>query len=505
MADRYIVVDGSNIATEGRELPSLAQLDQAVRAFMQERSGEEEVIVVVDATFGHRIDASERPEFEQAERAGEIVSPPAGAIGRGDAFLLQVADRTNAVVLSNDSFQEFHAEHPWLFDEGRLVGGKPVAKVGWFFTTRTPVRGAKSREAIRAAKKAKKAALKRAAVAEGPVAEAIAEATAEAIAPELAAELSSDGEEPGGGGKGGRRSRRRRTKPVGAINDPLPFIQFIADHPLGSEVEGEVDSFTSHGAFVKAGEAQCYVPLSALGDPPPRSAKTVLTRGEVRTFVVQALDAPRRGIELAMPGMARVAGAPTEETVEEEIKAGRRSRSRSRKAAAEAVVADAQAVEAVEVPPVGDVAPEPTRPRRPRKAVATPEVAEAAAPEPVPARPRRARKAPPEVAEAAEAPAVKATRSRKKKAAAAEVAAEPAPVAAKRSRKAQAAAVAAEPEAAPAPAKRSRRKAAAVAVAEPPAVKAVRKRAAATKKAAAAPTAEEPPAPVKRSRKKSAG
>ena len=31
-------------------------------------------------------------------------------------------------MLSNDSFQEFHAEHPWLFDEGRLIGGKPVPR-----------------------------------------------------------------------------------------------------------------------------------------------------------------------------------------------------------------------------------------------------------------------------------------------------------------------------------------------------------------------------------------
>ena len=57
---------------------------------------------------------------------GEVISPPAGAIGRGDAFVLRIAERTGATVLSNDSFQEFHGEHPWLFDEGRLIGGKPV-------------------------------------------------------------------------------------------------------------------------------------------------------------------------------------------------------------------------------------------------------------------------------------------------------------------------------------------------------------------------------------------
>ena len=83
---------------------------------------------------------------------GEIVSPPAGAIGRGDAFVLRIAERTSAIVLSNDSFQEFHGEHPWLFDDGRLIGGKPVPGVGWIFTPRLPIRGPKSRAATAEAK-----------------------------------------------------------------------------------------------------------------------------------------------------------------------------------------------------------------------------------------------------------------------------------------------------------------------------------------------------------------
>src|SRR5947209_6989360 len=326
MAPHYVVVDGSNIATEGRSMPSLAQLDEAVRAFMQERPTDQ-VIVVVDASFGYRIEEAERAEYEQAEAAGEIVSPPAGAIGRGDGFLLKIADRTGASVLSNDSFQEFHGEYPWLFDEGRLYGGKPVPGVGWIFTPRTPVRGPRSRESLRSARKAQKAAVKRATVAEGPVAAAIAEATAEAISPDEAAPERVDaGDDAQEGAKSAGRRRSRRTKPVGTVNDPLPFIQFIADHPLGSEVEGEVDGFTSHGAFVLAGGARCYVPLVGLGQPPPRSAKTVLTRGERRNFVVQALDPPRRGIELALPGVARVAGTPTDETVEADIGAGRKAR-----------------------------------------------------------------------------------------------------------------------------------------------------------------------------------
>src|SRR3984885_8505243 len=142
----HVVVDGSNLATEGRTLPRLKQLDEAGRAYAEE-DPEGLITVVVDASFEHRIDESEREQVREAMLNGEIVSPPAGAIGRGDAFVLRIAERTGAIVLSNDSFQEFHGEHPWLFDEGRLIGGKPVPGVGWIFTPRLPIRGPKSRAA----------------------------------------------------------------------------------------------------------------------------------------------------------------------------------------------------------------------------------------------------------------------------------------------------------------------------------------------------------------------
>src|SRR3954468_2071218 len=112
MASDHVVVDGSNIATEGRSSPSLKQLDEAVQAFLAEHP-HDKLTVVVDATFGHRIDTSERKGFDDAIANNELVTPPAGAIGRGDAFVLEIADRAGALVLSNDSFQEFHAVHPW--------------------------------------------------------------------------------------------------------------------------------------------------------------------------------------------------------------------------------------------------------------------------------------------------------------------------------------------------------------------------------------------------------
>ena len=318
MASQHFVVDGSNIATEGRTTPSLAQLQEAMHAFREEYP-EGSITVVVDASFAHRIDESERIAFERAEARGELVSPPAGAIGRGDGFLLQIADRTNATVLSNDSFQEFHGEYHWLFDVSRLVGGKPVPGVGWIFSLRTPVRGAKSRMATRA--KAKPAPdpateAKPPARPSKKVTAAIAAATAEALSPAK------------------RRPRRRKGPSPEAVNEPATFLQFLIDHRLGSEVEGTVEEFASHGAFVAADGVRAYLPLAAMGDPPPTRARDVLEKGERRAFIVQAVDAPRRAIEVGLPGFAHLTGAPSDEMVEEVTK--RRTRKRISPAKAKA-------------------------------------------------------------------------------------------------------------------------------------------------------------------------
>ena len=143
-----VVVDGSNFATEGRSVPSWAQLNEAVEAFKVEYP-KAEVIVVVDASFEHRIAASERPAFNEALTNGDVTTPPAGAVGRGDGFILTIADRIDGVILSNDSFQEFQNDYRWLFDENRLIGGKPVRGVGWIFTPRIPVRATKAQAPVK--------------------------------------------------------------------------------------------------------------------------------------------------------------------------------------------------------------------------------------------------------------------------------------------------------------------------------------------------------------------
>ena len=61
-------------------------------------------------------------------------------------------------------------------------------------------------------------------------------------------------------------------------------------------------SYSSHGFYVEAGGARCYVPLHGLAEPMPRSAKEVVRKGNSYNWIVTAFDSTRRGIELALVG-----------------------------------------------------------------------------------------------------------------------------------------------------------------------------------------------------------
>lgn len=333
-----VVVDGSNFATEGRVTPSLTQLDEAVRAFMEENPNAE-MIVVADASFEHRVAPNERSHFKDAELAGEIVTPPAGAVGRGDAFILKIAERIKGVVLSNDSFQEFHERYPWLFDEGRLIGGKPVRGVGWVFTPRLPVRNTKTTRPVKklsvtlsdgakpsigttltpvksAKAPAKKAATKTAKpatkVAKKPVKleEAPVKKAAKRAAPVKKTTVKKAAAKPVK--KSAKAIEPTSPPPAVAlrrgrhpVNPEHDFAIFRGAHRIGSRVEGEVTAFTSHGAVIKVHlkngqQIECYAPTTSLGDPAPARARDVLKRGDRRTFRLVTVDSDRRIAELAL-------------------------------------------------------------------------------------------------------------------------------------------------------------------------------------------------------------
>jgi hypothetical protein len=419
----HFIVDGSNIATEGRATPSLKQLNDAVMAFIEEHPTAL-ITVVVDATFGHRIDKKEVKAFDDAVANNELVTPPAGAVGRGDAFVLSIANKAKAGILSNDSFQEFHGDYGWLFEPGRLIGGKPVPHVGWVFVERLPVRGPKSRQAVKDAKQSVRPATStRAARGTGS---SLAEQpmpvpTAPPPGPPVAAKAKRQAAETAAvvavsAGDGVQQAGK------GPVNEFLPFLDFVEHHPVGTGCTVVVESYASHGAYARAGDVLVYVPLRLMGDPPPRSARAALKIGEAVAVVIVGYVPERRSIDAALVSAGDVAAraqAPAAaETVEAPAPTTGRRRSRATQPAPEA-----PAVE--------------TAPKR-RRTSKTKVEAEAAPPleppvEPAPSAPKAAPKPEPKSSDAK--PAAKRTRRKAEPAAPAEVAPEPAAPAPKPPRK----------------------------------------------------------------------
>jgi hypothetical protein len=392
---RHVVVDGSNLATEGRALPSLKQLNEAVMAYMSENP-DALITVVVDATFGHRIDASEVAEFDAAVSNNEIVAPPAGAIGRGDAFVLSIANKVNATILSNDSYQEFHGTHKWLFDEGRLVGGKPVPHIGWVFVNRLPVRGPTSRKSVSEAKRGRTPKVKAAspeasqpmpipaAPPRGATLHKAGRGRDVAKATSTAAKTTNDPDktadmvvEPA---KKPDDQHAEPTPRSTGTNDLLAFLTFVEHHKPGSSVNAIVENYSSHGAYVRIGEVKGYVPLSLMSDPPPRSAREFMKIGESITLVVESFAPARRSIDLAIPTMTTVKQAPAEPPVEVKPKRATKkaaAKATATKAAAPKVTTPLQPVEATEVE-VG-ATPAPPAKKRGSKKIASSRAADIAA------------------------------------------------------------------------------------------------------------------------------
>ncbi|MFM2113831.1 MAG: hypothetical protein RL643_789 [Actinomycetota bacterium] len=290
IADRsnpsHVVVDGSNLATEGRGAPSLKQLNEAVLAFMKEYP-KTQVTVVVDASFGHRIDKKEAAEFSEAIANGELVTPPAGALGRGDGFVLMIADKVNATVVSNDSYQEFHDHYPWLFEQGRLIGGKPVPHVGWVFVDRLPVR-VKTDAPPRRGIPNKTAPIPRP-TSRPPGRPAAAPATRTSGA--SVRPTSSSKASPVSTSKASAQS---------AVNSVEQFEAFAAKHAVGARVKGVVESFASHGAYVRIGDVAGYLPVRLMKSPAPRTPREHVKIGDALTLSVSDFNQSRRSIEVSL-------------------------------------------------------------------------------------------------------------------------------------------------------------------------------------------------------------
>ncbi|MGZ4772734.1 MAG: S1 RNA-binding domain-containing protein, partial [Ilumatobacteraceae bacterium] len=116
-------------------------------------------------------------------------------------------------------------------------------------------------------------------------------------------------------GKGALPTPEPTLKSTGT-NDLLAFLNFVEHHQPGSSVNAIVESYSSHGAYVRIGDVKGYVPLSLMADPAPRSAREFMKVGESVTLVVESFAPTRRSIDLAIPTMAAIKSPPPEPIAE---------------------------------------------------------------------------------------------------------------------------------------------------------------------------------------------
>lgn len=144
-----LVVDGSNLAWIGRspaqagvyepdDCPSFAQLLSARDALAKKYPGAD-IHLVVDASFRHRVAPDEKDAVRAALGKRDIMQPPAGTEGKGDALVVAIAEDANAVIVTNDNYVELQSRYPWLRESGRVLGATRTKNEAWIFTPRACV------------------------------------------------------------------------------------------------------------------------------------------------------------------------------------------------------------------------------------------------------------------------------------------------------------------------------------------------------------------------------
>lgn len=127
-ATDVFVVDGTAVAPRTGPVPSMTALLAVVADLRRQHPGATTALVV-DAAFPHRLAPRERRAFDRALLAGQVVTPPAGCVGKVAAFIDAIVARSNATVVTTEPV----ARHERSLDAvrvGRHWMFRPVAAAG---------------------------------------------------------------------------------------------------------------------------------------------------------------------------------------------------------------------------------------------------------------------------------------------------------------------------------------------------------------------------------------
>ena len=123
-----VVIDASNVAhfsKNSNNQPKMSNLLAAVRALEE---SEDEFVIIADASLRHEID--DRARYEEILKNDNAEEVPRG--NDADHFILEIAEKENAKILSNDKFRDYADEFrninsirlPFTIENDRLAIGK---------------------------------------------------------------------------------------------------------------------------------------------------------------------------------------------------------------------------------------------------------------------------------------------------------------------------------------------------------------------------------------------
>lgn len=110
MAKKMAVVDGANIAyiEQSRQGDPKVSNILAVRAALEKRGYEP--IIIVDASLIYEIDDQAQLEALIDDQVVRQVPAQTDA----DYFIIESAEEHKAIIVSNDQFEPYVKEHPWI-------------------------------------------------------------------------------------------------------------------------------------------------------------------------------------------------------------------------------------------------------------------------------------------------------------------------------------------------------------------------------------------------------
>ena len=104
------VIDGANVAyieKNKNDAPKVANLTEVRSALVKMGY---KVIIIVDASLRHQIDDPEKLE----SLLDEQIIHQAPADTDADYFIIELAEEMNALIVSNDEFDQYREKNPWI-------------------------------------------------------------------------------------------------------------------------------------------------------------------------------------------------------------------------------------------------------------------------------------------------------------------------------------------------------------------------------------------------------